>query len=442
MLKSRGRGLLMSGALVATVGVPGIAMAGSEIDTLKQQIEQLQRQLNDIQARQVEVEKKQGDALTEADLKGSMPGSFRIPGTSTSVKIGGYVKLDGTYDMGPSMGSVVTPDSMALDGTREKDGAFGFNARQTRLNVTTETPFDGFTARSVIELDFYGSGGTEAATNSVSPRLRHAYITAGPLTLGQTWTTPYDLVAAPEKLDFGGLPAELALRQPQIRYTYAGGPDTFSVALENPESDFIGNVAANNSNAASTGGISGLADPNVDHLPDFTFRYARKFDWGHLAGFGIAREISADTATADDSVFGWGLGLSGSIKFLEKDKFGFQALYGEGVNRYMTLSYRQSASFDGTSLEALPSWGGTFTVQHHWDDMFRSNLTFGYHKIENNSTVPLTANKEMVTFHGNLIATIIPPLDIGIEYSHAQRETEGGDSGSADRIQASAIYKF
>ncbi|PWR20982.1 DcaP family trimeric outer membrane transporter [Zavarzinia compransoris] len=442
MLKHKGRKLIAGTALACVLGAPGIAAADAEMDALKRQIDQLQRQLNDIQARQATVEKKQEEALTEADLKGSMPGSIRIPGTSTSLKIGGYVKLDGTYDMGPSMGSVVTPDAMPLDGTRERDGAFGFNARQTRLNVTTETPFDGFTARSVLEIDFYGSGGTEAYTNSVSPRLRHAYITAGPFTIGQTWTTAYDLVAAPEKLDFGGLPAELALRQPQVRYTHAEGAGTFSVALENPESDFIGNVAANNSNPAATGGISGLADPNFDRLPDLTVRYAHKFDWGHLAGFAIAREITADTATADDSVLGWGVGLSGSVKFLEKDKFGFQALYGEGVNRYMTLSYRQSASFDGTDLDALPSWGGTFTVQHHWDDMFRSNVTFAYHRIENNSTVPQTANKEMLTFHGNIIAAIIPALDVGLEYSHAQRETEGGQTGSADRLQASVMYKF
>src|ERR1700681_3943234 len=32
---------------------------------------------------------------------GSFPGSFLVPGTQTSFKVGGYIKFDYTYDFGP-----------------------------------------------------------------------------------------------------------------------------------------------------------------------------------------------------------------------------------------------------------------------------------------------------------------------------------------------------
>ncbi|WP_158595830.1 DcaP family trimeric outer membrane transporter [Oleomonas cavernae] len=445
----KGTGLLALMAVGGALALPGAASAETQMDAMQRQIEELQRQLLDLKAkqaqteqRQVETEKRQETALTEDDLKGTMPGSIRIPGTNTSLKIGGYVKLDGIYDLGPSMGGTVTADSMPLDGDRRREGAFGYNVRQTRLNVTTETPFEDIKVRSVLEFDFYGGGGNEANVNSATPRLRHAYVTAGPFLVGQTWSTAYDLAAAGEKLDFGGLPGEQAVRQPQVRYTSVSGPDTFAIALENPESDFIGNVPANNSVTAAAGSASGIADPNFDQVPDLVIRYAHKFDWGHLAVLGIGRQITAETVTADESVFGYGLGLSGTVKFFEKDVFGFQVLGGEGINRYLNLAYRQSASFDGSSLEALTSWGGNVSVKHYWADTMRSTLIFAYQRIDNNDVVPLTANKELMTFHANFIATVVPSLDVGLEYIHAHRETEAGAEGSADRLQASVIYNF
>src|SRR4029077_3355966 len=48
---------------------------------------------------------------------GSFPGSFLVPGTQTSFKVGGYVKFDYTYDFGAQQSIVggADPIGIALD---------------------------------------------------------------------------------------------------------------------------------------------------------------------------------------------------------------------------------------------------------------------------------------------------------------------------------------
>jgi hypothetical protein len=42
----------------------------------------------------------------------------------------------------------------------------------------------------------------------------------------------------------------------------------------------------------------------------------------------------------------------------------------------------------------------------------------------------------------NLLYSPRPPLTLGVEYMHAQRELEGGVDGTMDRLQFSARFAF
>ena len=426
--------------LLASVMLPGVAYAADpNIEQMKQQIETLQRQIQQLESRQVATEEKQKEAFTEDDLKGTMPGSFRIPGTNTSFKIGGTVKLDAMYDFGQAAGTAAQTDILTLDGVPVRDNQFQFNIRHSRINFTTETPIEDVLVRGFLEFDFLGSGGTEASSNSAAPRLRQAMITAGPFTIGQTFTTLYDPLAAAEIFDVSARPGEVSLRQPLIRYTWKDGPATFAVALENPESDFTGDTAANTSRATSLGSVP---SPNFDHVPDLVFAYNQKFDWGHLGLQALARQVSVDSGTVEDSIFGFGLGASGSINLAGKDKIQFHGLYTLGGARYFQTGYAGSASFDGSSLNAQDAWGGDVILQHWWTDRLRSNAIVSYMKIDNDDFVVPTANSEMMTFHGNLIATIVPSLDIGLEFIYGRRETADGQEGEVNRLQGSVVYRY
>lgn len=74
--------------------------------------------------------------------RGTLPGSFVIPGTTTSLKIGGYVKVDAIYDIGPPQGDLINPAAIPLNAAgaagaaaRRDNGNFRLHARQSRLSV-------------------------------------------------------------------------------------------------------------------------------------------------------------------------------------------------------------------------------------------------------------------------------------------------------------------
>ncbi|MFR4039111.1 MAG: porin [Butyricimonas faecalis] len=63
-----------------------------------------------------------------------------------------------------------------------------------------------------MEMEFEG--------NQSTPILRQAFIKFKGSTIGKTWSTFCDIAAGPATIDEEGPSSEVALRQPQIRYTY------------------------------------------------------------------------------------------------------------------------------------------------------------------------------------------------------------------------------
>ena len=437
------RGAPAACALVALVlGQPARA---DDLSDLRGQMQKLQAQINELQARQESAQAAAAATATKAatdSLKGSFPRSFKLPGTDTSIRIGGYAKLDAIYDFGPGAGDFVGAGSIPLNGTAagNRRHIAHLNARESRLNVTTETPSDLGTIRSVIEADFYGSGGTQINSNSAGLRLRHAYVTAGPFLFGQTDSNLTDVRAIAETLDFGGPAGRPFLRQPQARYTLNSGNHLLALSVENPDSDYVGNTAANTSTPTAVGG---LPQVNLSHVPDVVGRYAYTFPWGHLSAQGVLRRISVDDGRTRDSVLGYQLGASGSVQFLAKDRAFFHVLYGDGGQRYFAESPGQSANYNGSRLETQKAYGGYAGVQHWWSDTLRSTAVYGYQRIRNDlAVVPATVNKTMQTVNVNFIATLAPSFDVGIEYIYGMRALENGTRGRVDRLQTSAIYRF
>ncbi len=75
---------------VSLTGVGAVARADALSD-LREQTEALQRKVNELENAQRKT------APDSAVTAGSTPGSFRLPDSSTSIKLGGYVKFDAVY---------------------------------------------------------------------------------------------------------------------------------------------------------------------------------------------------------------------------------------------------------------------------------------------------------------------------------------------------------
>lgn len=372
----------------------------------------------------------------EPVVGGSLPGSFKLPGTNTSVKFGGYAKLDAIADVGQAYGAQFANfAAIPLDNSAQhkQDGQFNMHARQSRLNMETRTPTELGDLKTFLEVDFFGSArGNANTTNGEGVMLRQAYGQLGHVLAGQTWSNFMDMDAYPESLDYIGPAGLTFVRQAQVRYTDTFAKKyTYSIALESPNTDF----------ATATNKV------NLSDVPDLTGKLVYKDSFGQLAVRGLARELGAgDSSTgAQDHSFGWGTGVSGKILVGVKDNFMFQGVYGNGVGHYLfdVANSLNGNTYLNNEIDPQVAYGGYAGFQHYWSKDWRSNILVGYTGIDNDvAKTGANVNKEIASGHLNLIWSPAASYRVGVEYMHGYRELESGVDGDLDRIQTSFMYTF
>ncbi|SET20009.1 DcaP family trimeric outer membrane transporter [Thalassotalea agarivorans] len=253
---------------------------------------------------------------------------------------GGYIKAD----MRVTSGNIAfkdfwtgTGDVLLEDTTSTK-----FFVNESRFN----TKYVHGDVTGFIEMDFYGGGGNEVVSNSVHPRLRHAFIKYKNFTVGQTWTTFMNVSALPETADFAGpTVGEAFIRQTMVRYEIGD----FQVALENPE---------------TAGG-----DPSQDVLPDVVGKYTFAGDWGNVSVAGLFRQLNVD---ADNSETGLGVSVAGSIKLYGKSDLKFQ-IHGGNTGRYVGVG----ATPDVVGNEAEETVSYMVSYRHFWTEAARTSVFLG-----------------------------------------------------------------
>lgn len=418
----------LSGGLLALAP----AAHADTISNLKAQIEALQQRVNELAAAQ-QAATKAPPAPANVVTGGATPGSFKLPGSNTSVKIGGYIKADAIYSsksagVNSSADQELEAGGIPLSGANEKK-QLTLHARQSRLNVRTDTPTSMGGLTTFLEVDLFGASGNESVSNSHNLRVRHAYGSLGPLLVGQTWSNFMDLGALPDVLDFGGPVGQMFVRQTQVRWTQPFSSGTWSVALENPESVL-----------SQTSGAGLRADD--DRAPDITGRIDFKTGMGSYSVSGLARQIRLDTPAGTDSKWGGAIGFSGVVPTVGKDEFRFSANYGNALGRY-TAGFFTDGTLDARSRIDLPNeWATQASYRHFWTDALRSSFVLSGLGASYDNGVAGTLNRRAQSAHLNLIWTPVKNADVGIEYIHARREVQNGQTGNLNRIQASAQYSF
>ena len=313
-------------------------------------------------------------------LAGSFPRSILIPGTDTSIAIGGYVKLDMSYwfQGGPVNGNVQTPvigeNGQALaaplnlhgqvvggipfaapvfNPSSRGNGVFQMTARESRLRVETRTPTAWGPAGTVFEFDWLGCNNLSCnalnhVSNNALPRLRLAYGTLGHWLAGQAFGTTDDLSANSETIDFGGDVGEWGVvRTAQLRYTgqLAWGM-SFAVAAEQPATDIFTPAGAIQTDTSGIAAVDGVGvpttlavNPTKSSMPDFPAYIQITRPWGHLRFQGVLRDLQIqDGHLISKSFLGYGGGFTGNVKpdwlGWNKDDLVFQFGAGSGLGRY------------------------------------------------------------------------------------------------------------
>ena len=325
---------------------------------------------------------------------GSFPLSFIVPGTNTSLHVGGFVQLDMNYDMSafgnaasPGAHDNLAPESVELDGNgfgapppgHHDHGTFRATAQNTRFYVETRTPSSYGEIKTYIEVDFAGSNSTAGALGSTATsvgaaqtnfnqtsltRLKQAYGTLGPFLFGMANSNYADLASLPDQLDgfveAGGFMGAGQAKVVQARYTYLLPLGiTAAVSIEgNQTGGIVGTSTGANPLlpiVAPVAGVStGLGAPAAtfnnfnapglsQELPALTGTVQIQQPWGH-AGFHVAiaqakqKNLAAlfPGLSSGDHVSRWGYMLSqtGHFNTFGKDKITWNLIYGQGASNY------------------------------------------------------------------------------------------------------------
>ena len=160
----------------------------------------------------------------------ALRGYFRLPGTGTLIKLGGFIKTDAFYDTnqaGTYYGAYVPSSFPSSDQPHSQNATV--TARASRFFTEFRQPVhqgEG-TVKGVLEYDFLGN------YERTSLRMRQFYAQYKNVLAGQAWSAFADPDAFPDTLEFEGPPGMIAMRQPQIRYTQPlGKRNSIGISVE------------------------------------------------------------------------------------------------------------------------------------------------------------------------------------------------------------------
>jgi DcaP outer membrane protein len=369
-------------------------------------------------------------------LDPELRGFFHLPGTSTYMKFGGFVKTDLLYDLnyaGTYYGAYV-PSSFPSSPTPHSENAtvsmrptrFTWETRQGPLNDSEKD------VKIYFEFDFLSN----YDRNSI--RLRQFYGQYKNFLAGQAWSAFADPDAFPDTLEFEGPPGLIAARFPQLRYTQPlNKHHSIGVSLEKSGVD--------------TPFSTQFGVPiGTSKFPDIVAFYRYENNHGHIHAATLFRNVGG--MIPNEQVFNlnrhtgaFGESLSGvwGIPHFKNDSVVFQLVFGKGISNYYNDNFGLGTDVgfaaDG-HLVATPTGSGNFGYTHNWTKVLRSTVSYGYLRINSPAGDPGT------TYHVSNYATanfIVQPtvrLLFGAEYIYGSLERKDGFKWIAPRIQASITY--
>jgi hypothetical protein len=319
-------------------------------------------------------------------VSGSFPRSFLVPGTDTSLRIGGFANVTAQwYASGANQGGSLNGqgginNNTFFDGpggtgnlaniplnnsiARSRSNAFDLSPRTSRLLFDARTPTAWGEIKAYVEFDFaYNNTNTIQSNNqgtamSEFGRLRKAYGTFAGFEGGLDVGIMHDGDADPELID-GTATTNGRSRTTLLKYTYAGPYGTvYNFGIEQPDATIStifgkndidtnavpntgvcsasGNTAPNLPAYTACSGSFSFFDPLQATMPEYVATARTNQPWGHLQIGGVLRE---QTLNDGQYLFQQFLGAAGTISGdvhpfsgapgpLGKDDLGFEMIAG------------------------------------------------------------------------------------------------------------------
>jgi len=369
--------------------------------------------------------------LDNVPLERTYPGFFYLPGTQTMLRIDGFARTEFIVD--PTVSGL--PDAFIpsfIPIPARGPAQFAASIRASRISADLRTPVgDRGSARAFIQLDFFGPDGTTA------PRLRHFYGQLDNILVGQTFTNFMDPDAFPDTLDTQGVNAGINARIPQARYSAGLGKGWSGYfSIEQP----FTNVAFP---------IHATPVEPLTRAPDGSIRLRKEWEGGHFQVATIFRDLSLRLPHGGpvQSVFGWGVNVTGGAEVFGRDNVVLGMAYGHGISRYAgdTAVLGLDAaprSQTNLSLRSLPLFATYGSYQHFWTPVLRSNANFGFVQVQNTTFQAGNTYHNSIYSSANLIWNPVGSLDFGAEFIYGWVQNKNGETANAPRIQFTGRYRF
>jgi hypothetical protein len=354
---------------------------------------------------------------------------LQIPSTPVLIKFNAKPRVDMTVDnrnSGNDTRFVTEQIPVSTDPEFGGGRRFNINSKGSQLSVDVRAPDVDGAPRFYYQNDFFGSGPGEFPF-----RVRQLYGEVYNIIAGMTFSVFEDPDVWPDTVDYEGPNSAIFARRPLVRYMLPLNNEwQLNFGIEQPSSDIDTS-------------IDPAASP-VNRAPDLGVNARwEDTDVGHVQLAVIGRRLGVrGPITGDQSTYGWGLNLSGVINTFGKDSMQLQVTYGEGVFHFSNDNFvNADAAFDNDGrLVAIPYFAAMFGYTHHWTDVWRSTVTYGYVHLRNQALQEPTAYHFTNYTSLNLVWQIRKRLSLGVEGLYGSKEDKAENRGDVYRIQFGVLY--
>ena len=364
-------------------------------------------------------------------------GILNLGSEDTTMFLGGKVTLDTIYlhpangQNGGSNSNDQFFNANDIPTSREgEESELTLTARNSKFWIKTRTAqVNEKPLMTLLEVDFWGSSGTETNSNSHNIRLRHAYMIYNGWTLGQTnslfvgSSKPHTLLAPVN---------DVFMRQPLISYAKEFDKSRLAISFEEPESVIM-----------TQDGVKKAV--NDDRFPDVVLKFQHNTARSESSLSLLGRELRIDKenqSSITDTAFGYGYNLTSHIQTYDENGFTFGLVGGKGIGRYMATSFFPSAVINEEGkLEAQFSWGADIAYEHWISNNLHLNMALG--QIETDNVLEIDSiNKSAWSGHLGLQYNPLKKFLLAVEYLHAERTLQNDESFSLDRGYLRVSYNF
>ena len=352
--------------------------------------------------------------------------------------IGGTVKATVSYDWGNPIDNPFDFTTSAIPmAQRPGDGGkVQFSAATSSLYINfVALPGDDNQIGAYFNANLTGN-------NDYAFDLQYAYIKYRGITAGYNYSLFSDMAAAPPSIDNEGPCGFTAIPNGVVDYEHSFGKHwSIGAGVELPMV------------SATTGADTYTVSQRVPDIPAYVqYSWGGGSSWIRFSGI-IRNMLYRDVVEGKnrDNV-GWGIKMSGSAALCPFVTAYYQAAYGKGITSYFQDLYEGVLDMvpeEGRPgrLSTVKSWGGYIGLQYNLSRKVFATTTYSH--VRNYAPdyaagdTPWGEQYKYAQYAlANVMWSITPIIQTGVEYIYGRRVNMDGESRHDNRIQAMLQISF